>query len=181
VSDEEPTPADLARQALANAQRGSAAKRLEAARRQARSRRTREQNRAANLRAGRAGYTGPGPDPRDPQPAGALLAGMLGEMGWQRPLTEARLFTDWPTLVGREIAEHCRPESLRDGELRISAQSSAWATQIRLLSAKLTHRVNAQLGATVVTRVQVTGPVGPSWRHGLRSVPGARGPRDTYG
>jgi predicted nucleic acid-binding Zn ribbon protein len=106
---------------------------------------------------------------------------MLGEMGWQRPLTEARLFTDWPTLVGREIAEHCHPESLRDGELRITAQSSAWATQIRLLSGKLTHRVNTQLGATVVVRLHVTGPVGPSWRHGPRSVPGARGPRDTYG
>jgi predicted nucleic acid-binding Zn ribbon protein len=182
VSDEEPpNAADLARQALANAQRGSTAKRLEDARRQARSQRKREQNRAANLRAGQAGYTGPGPDPRDPQPAGAVLAGMLGDMGWQRPLTEARLFTDWATLVGRDIAEHCHPESLRDGELRISAQSSAWATQIRLLSGKLTHRVNAQLGATVVVRVHVTGPVGPSWRHGPRSVPGARGPRDTYG
>jgi predicted nucleic acid-binding Zn ribbon protein len=182
VSDEEsPSGADLARQALANAQRGSATKRTEDARRAARSQRAREQNRAANLRAGRAGYTGPGPDPRDPQPAGAVLAGMLGEMGWQRPLTEARLFTDWAALVGREIADHCRPESLRDGELRISAQSSAWAAQIRLLSGKLAHRVNAQLGSTLVLRVHVTGPVAPSWRHGPRSVPGARGPRDTYG
>ena len=185
MSDEEAsTAADLARQALANAQRGSAAKRLEEGRRQARSKRKREQNRAANLRAGRAGYTGPGPDPRDPQPAGAVLAGMLGEMGWQRPLTEARLFTDWPTLVGREIAEHCRPESLRDGELRISAQSSAWATQIRLLSTKLTHRVNAHTGGGAVA-APARLPVGRV-THRRPALPGdgrrpARGPRETYG
>jgi predicted nucleic acid-binding Zn ribbon protein len=172
---------DFARQILADAQRGAAAKRLAEGRRQAKSRRHREQTRAANLRADRAGYSGPGPDPRDPQPAGAVLRGMLGEMGWQRPLTEARLFTDWSALVGAEVAAHCRPESLRDGELRIAAQSTAWATQIRLLSGKLVHRLNGQLGATVVLRVVVSGPTGPSWRHGPRSVPGARGPRDTYG
>ena len=171
---------DLARQVLANAQRGSASKRMDDARK-AKSQRRREATRAANLRAGRAGYTGAGPDPRDPQMAGAVLAGMLGEMGWQRPLTEARLFTDWAALVGGEIAAHCQPESLRDGELRITAQSTAWATQIRLLSGKLTHRLNVQLGSTVVLRVHVSGPTGPSWKHGRRSVQGARGPRDTYG
>ena len=39
----------------------------------------------------------------------------------------------------------------------------------------------AELGPTVVTRLSIGGPVGPSWKHGPRSVPGARGPRDTYG
>jgi predicted nucleic acid-binding Zn ribbon protein len=42
-------------------------------------------------------------------------------------------------------------------------------------------RIVAELGPDVVTRIVVTGPVTPSWKHGPRSVPGARGPRDTYG
>jgi predicted nucleic acid-binding Zn ribbon protein len=42
-------------------------------------------------------------------------------------------------------------------------------------------RIVAELGPDVVTRLVVTGPVAPSWKHGRFSVPGARGPRDTYG
>ena len=91
------------------------------------------------------------------------------------------MFADWAEIVGADVAAHCAPTSLRDGELRIAAQSTAWATQLRLLGATLLARIVAELGPDVVTRLVVTGPVGPSWKHGPRSVPGARGPRDTYG
>lgn len=168
---------DLARQALAGAQVGSTARRST----ETRSARKRRMNRSANLSAGRSGYSGPGADVRDPQAAGTVLGGMLAEMGWQRPLTEARIFTDWAALVGEEIAAHSQPESLREGELRVSAQSTAWATQIRILSSRLVARLTAQLGPGVVKQVIVSGPAGPTWRHGYRTIPGARGPRDTYG
>jgi predicted nucleic acid-binding Zn ribbon protein len=170
---------DLARQALAGAQRGSA--RRAAAARSTQQNRRKKANRAANVAAGRAGYSAAGADPRDPQPAATVLSGLMAQMGWGRPFTEARIFAEWGTLVGPDVAAHCQPESLRDGELRVSAQSTAWATQIRMLGRTLVHRVNSQLGSAVVVRMHVSGPAGPSWRHGPRSVPGARGPRDTYG
>jgi predicted nucleic acid-binding Zn ribbon protein len=128
-----------------------------------------------------AGYSGPGPDERDPQPVGQVVAGLFAERGWERPVAEARVFADWPALVGTEIAARCQPVSLREGELRLSAESTAWATQLRLLSSSLLARLVAELGPKVVTRIQVSGPVGPTWKHGARSVRGARGPRDTYG
>jgi predicted nucleic acid-binding Zn ribbon protein len=129
----------------------------------------------------RGGYSGPGPDPRDPQRLGALLSGYLDERGWEQPLAQARVFTEWPALVGADVAAHCMPQSLTDGELRVSAESTAWATQLRLLSATLLARLVAELGTDVVTKLHITGPSGPSWKHGNRSVRGARGPRDTYG
>jgi predicted nucleic acid-binding Zn ribbon protein len=112
---------------------------------------------------------------------GSLLADYVDERGWDRPLAEARVFADWPALVGPDVAAHCAPESLRDGELRISAESTAWATQLRLLGGTLLARLVAELGPDVVTKLIITGPVGPSWKHGGWSVRGARGPRDTYG
>jgi predicted nucleic acid-binding Zn ribbon protein len=130
----------------------------------------------------RGGYSAPGPDPaRDPQPVGALFAGYVEERGWEQPLAEARVFAEWPALVGRDVAAHCAPSALNAGELRISAESTAWATQLRLLSSTLLARLVAELGPSVVTKLIITGPVGPSWKHGSRSVRGARGPRDTYG
>jgi predicted nucleic acid-binding Zn ribbon protein len=128
-----------------------------------------------------SGYSGAGPDDRDPQPIGQVAAGLFAERGWEQPVAEARVFADWPSLVGAEIAARCQPVSLRDGELRLAAESTAWATQLRMLAGALLSRLVAELGPHVVTRLSITGPVGPSWKHGAWSVPGGRGPRDTYG
>ncbi len=127
------------------------------------------------------GYSGAGPDDRDPVPARDVLAGLFHARGWDRPVAEARIFADWSGLVGREIAAHCQPVSLTNGELGVAAVSTAWATQLRLLGASMLARLAEQLGPTLVTRLHITGPVAPSWSHGPRSVRGARGPRDTYG
>jgi predicted nucleic acid-binding Zn ribbon protein len=127
------------------------------------------------------GYSGAWPDGTDPAKLGEVFAGYLDDRGWQRPIAEARVFTDWAQIVGAEVAAHCAPVSLREGELSVSAESTAWATQLRLLGGTLLARVVAELGPTVVTRIVVTGPSGPSWRHGKYAVRGHRGPRDTYG
>jgi predicted nucleic acid-binding Zn ribbon protein len=126
------------------------------------------------------GYSGPGPDPRDPQPFGAVLAKLVKSRGWQRPAAEATVFGDWPKVVGAEIAAHCRPTKLEGGELTIEAESTAWATQLRLLAARLLAGIAAQVGHNVVTKLHIHGPTAPSWNRGARRVRG-RGPRDTYG
>jgi predicted nucleic acid-binding Zn ribbon protein len=64
--------------------------------------------------------------------------------------------------------------------LVLVAESTAWATQLRLLAGRLQARLSAEVGSGVVTRIRVHGPSAPSWRRGPRRVAG-RGPRDTYG
>ena len=136
--------------------------------------------RQANLTR-RSGYSGSGADERDPQRLSDVLSALLTERGWATPVTEARLFADWAGLVGEDIAAHCAPVSLRDGELRVAAQSTVWATQLRLMASNILAALRAELGPDVVRRLHVTGPVGPTWKHGPTSVQGGRGRRDTYG
>jgi predicted nucleic acid-binding Zn ribbon protein len=126
------------------------------------------------------GYSGPGPDPRDPQLFGSVLAKLVKARGWERPAAEATVFGDWPKVVGAELASHCRPVKLENGELTIEAESTAWATQLRLLAAKLLAQIATQVGHNVVTKLHIHGPAAPSWGRGPRRVRG-RGPRDTYG
>jgi predicted nucleic acid-binding Zn ribbon protein len=126
------------------------------------------------------GYSGPGPDPRDPQPFSAVLAKLMKTRGWTKPAAEATVFGDWPKVVGPDIAAHCRPVKLADGELTVEAESTAWATQLRLLAGKLLSGIAAQVGNNVVTKLHIHGPSAPSWNRGPRRVRG-RGPRDTYG
>jgi predicted nucleic acid-binding Zn ribbon protein len=128
----------------------------------------------------RRGYTGPGPDPRDPQPFGAVLAKLVKARGWQQPAAEATVFAAWERVVGADIAEHCRPLKLEGGELTVEAESTAWATQLRMLAGTLLSRIAAAVGSNVVTKLHIHGPAAPSWSRGQRRVRG-RGPRDTYG
>jgi predicted nucleic acid-binding Zn ribbon protein len=108
------------------------------------------------------------------------MAKLVKSRGWERPAAEARVFGMWQTLVGEDLASHCRPVKLEEGELTIEAESTAWATQLRLLSGKLLHRIGHEVGRDVVKRIHVHGPVAPSWAKGPKRVRG-RGPRDTYG
>lgn len=126
------------------------------------------------------GYSGPGPDPRDPQPFGAILDRLVKSRGWEKPKAEARLFGEWGAVVGADVAEHCRPIKLEAGELTVEAESTAWATQLRLLAAGLLKKIAAEVGHGVVAKLDIHGPTAPSWSRGTRRVRG-RGPRDTYG
>jgi predicted nucleic acid-binding Zn ribbon protein len=123
---------------------------------------------------------GSGRDARDPVLFGAAIARLVAERGWESTTSAGRVMGEWDVLVGAEIAEHCRPASLLEGELVLVAESSAWATQLRLMSAQLVRRLTAQVGPGVVKTLVVRGPAQPDWRRGPRRVQG-RGPRDTYG
>ena len=124
--------------------------------------------------------SGSGPDARDPVRFGDMISRLVAERGWQDTTAAASVLANWDRLVGAEIAEHCRPSSLQDGELVLVAESSAWATQLRLMSRTLVARLAERVGPGVVQTVVVRGPAQADWRKGPRRVRG-RGPRDTYG
>ncbi|WP_269460936.1 DciA family protein [Actinoplanes derwentensis] len=126
------------------------------------------------------GYSGPGPDPRDPQLFGAMLERLVKARGWEKPKAEATVFGAWEKVVGPDIAAHSRPMKLEGGILEVEAESTAWATQLRMLAATLLRKIAGEVGNNVVTRLNIHGPAAPSWSRGTRRVQG-RGPRDTYG
>jgi predicted nucleic acid-binding Zn ribbon protein len=125
-------------------------------------------------------WSGPGADPRDPQAVGAVVDDLVRDRNWESTLRSAGIPARWEHIVGAEVAAHCRPVKLDAGRLTCVAESTAWATQIRLLSRSLLERIATELGPGVVTSLHVQGPSAPDWRHGPLRVAG-RGPRDTYG
>lgn len=127
------------------------------------------------------GYSGPGPDPRDPQLFGVMLERIMRQRGWEKPKAEATVFGAWEKVVGPDIAKHSRPVKLdEEGVLTVEAESTAWATQLRMLAGNLIKSIAAEVGHNVVKRLNIHGPAAPSWQRGPRRVQG-RGPRDTYG
>ncbi len=127
-----------------------------------------------------AGWSGPSDDDRDPQALHRAVERLVGEHGWEEDLAVHGVVARWDQVVGPEVAAHVRPERYADTVLTVRADSTAWATQVRLLARTLVRRLNEEIGDGVVSRVSVLGPHAPSWRKGPRTVRG-RGPRDTYG
>jgi predicted nucleic acid-binding Zn ribbon protein len=125
-------------------------------------------------------WSGPGPDARDPQPLGGATSDLAKKQGWSPRVAEGAVFGQWPTVVGSEIADHASPTALRDGVLSVTAESTAWATQLRLIQSQVLAKIATEVGDGVVTSLKITGPTKPSWRKGPLHISG-RGPRDTYG
>lgn len=125
--------------------------------------------------------SGARPDDRDPQLLDDAMGRLIASHGWELDLKVQGVFGRWAELVGIEVAEHCTPETFTDGKLVVRTDSTAWATQMKLLGPTVVRRLNEELGDGTVLAIEVLGPQGPSWKRGLRSVRDGRGPRDTYG
>jgi predicted nucleic acid-binding Zn ribbon protein len=131
--------------------------------------------------------SGAHPDDRDPQTLDVTLGRLVAEQGWATEIRTHGALARWGVIVGPEVAQHVSPVSFEQGEdgkpgrLVVKADSTAWATQMRLLAAAVVKRLNEELGDGTVGLIDVQGPSGPTWKKGLRSVRGGRGPRDTYG
>jgi predicted nucleic acid-binding Zn ribbon protein len=136
---------------------------------------------ARRWRTAREGRSsGAHPDDRDPQTVDATLGRFVSEQGWETELRVHGVFSRWEAIVGRDVGQHVSPESYAEGRLVVRTDSTAWATQMKLLAPDVVRRLNEVLGDGTVEAIVVEGPRGPSWKRGRLRVKG-RGPRDTYG
>lgn len=150
--------------------------------------RARAAARARGLRPGSAPRRTPRTDaagrprvPRDPALISDVVERLVEDRGWVAEVEVGGVMGRWPQIVGAEVAANAHPESFADGVLVVRASSTAWATQLRLLSGTLLRRIAEETGPDAVVELRVLGPTAPSWSHGRRRVSDGRGPRDTYG
>lgn len=120
-------------------------------------------------------------NPTDPQLISDVLDNLIQDREWQSGIAEGNLFANWEKLVGAEIAEHTEPIAILDGVLTIKTSSTAWAVQLNLISNDLLASLQASAPGALVEKLSIIGPQGPNWKRGVRTIRGARGPRDTYG
>ncbi len=117
---------------------------------------------------------------RDPRGIAEVVDALTARLGWNSSLARSELLDSWADLVGEETAAHSVPAGIDEGVLTVSCDSTAWATQLRLMRAQIISRIVERYPDAGIEALRFNGPGVPSWKRGPRSVPG-RGPRDTYG
>lgn len=127
-----------------------------------------------------AGSSAPFAAGRDPHGLADVIDSLASKMGWTSPLARSELLASWADLVGSETAEHSEPVAIEDGVLTVRCDSTAWATQLRLMRSQISTTIAQRFPDAGIQSVRFEGPNAPSWKRGPRSIPG-RGPRDTYG
>jgi predicted nucleic acid-binding Zn ribbon protein len=117
----------------------------------------------------------------EPQKINNILNELIESRDWRKGIAEGNLFSDWREIVGEEIADHSTPITLYEGKLTIQTSSTAWSTQLRLMNDELLRKIRQSAPGAVVDNLIIIGPHAPSWKRGLRTIRGAKGPRDTFG
>lgn len=116
----------------------------------------------------------------DPLALNSILNEIVINRDWKQGIAEGELFTEWASVVGDELAGHSAPLSLVDGVLTLQTQSTAWAVQLNSMKRALLTTISTSAPGALVEELVILGPNTPSWKRGLRTIKGARGPRDTY-
>ena len=117
---------------------------------------------------------------RDPEGLGAVMDAVTSKLGWSSPLARSEILASWLEIAGVETAEHSTPVGIEEGVLTVKCDSTAWATQLRLMRVQIMNRIISRYPDAGIESIRFEGPGAPSWKRGPRSIPG-RGPRDTYG
>ena len=87
---------------------------------------------------------------------GDVLGPTLERLGPKNLMTEAKLRKVWPAVVGDAMAVHARPGRLRGSTLHVFVSSDTWATEFRYLAGTVREKLNARLGAEIVTEITVS-------------------------
>jgi hypothetical protein len=102
-----------------------------------------------------------------PRPLAASVQPVAVKALGRRSLAERGLISEWPDIVGVEVARHCLPRKLafprrdsrRDGVLTLRVEPG-WALELQHLAPQLIERVNGYFGYPAVAQLRFQqGPV----------------------
>ena len=72
---------------------------------------------------------------------------LLSKRGLGGRLKEYRVFGQWEKIVGKVIARHARPQSVRGKRLSVIVDSNAWMQQLSMLKPDIIQKVNRSIMA----------------------------------
>lgn len=111
---------------------------------------------------------------------GSLVRTEIKKRDWTENMAYGWVMGNWAGLVGEKIAQHTQVEMIKEGEVFVSCDQTAWATQLKYMQSTVLSEIAKKVGPDVITKLHVYPPKTKSWRYGPLHVKG-RGPRDTYG
>ena len=118
-----------------------------------------------------------------PRPLAASVGGLARRALGKTGMATAGLLTEWPAIVGPELAAACRPDRLsfppgqRDGGTLRVLVSGGFATELQHLQPLVLERINGHFGYRAVERLALVNAA-PSPAPAAKRTPPPRRPPD---
>ncbi|MEY9997308.1 putative nucleic acid-binding Zn ribbon protein [Streptomyces sp. V4I8] len=99
-------------------------------------------------------------DGREPSGFAAVLQGLMADRAWDLPAAGGTVLDRWPDIaaaISPQLPLHVTAVSFHPetGQLDLRPDSSAYATQLRLISARIVATVNSAVGTDTVRTIRV--------------------------
>ena len=86
---------------------------------------------------------------------GDILAKLEKTTNLGDTLEKSRIWAEWEGIAGEEMARHCRPRTVKEGQLRIEADSAVWMHRVNYRKWNLIKGINRRLGKALVSDIFV--------------------------
>ncbi|MFE9769501.1 DciA family protein [Streptomyces sp. NPDC005808] len=99
-------------------------------------------------------------DGREPSGFAAVLQGLMADRAWDLPAAGGTVLDRWPDIaatISPQLPSHVTAVSFHPetGQLDLRPDSSAYATQLRLISTRIVATVNSSVGTDAVRTIRV--------------------------
>lgn len=84
-----------------------------------------------------------------------VLAAVLEELGLGEKVVVYRAVTDWPEIVGPQVARHTKALAVEDKTLVVAVDSPAWMTQLFYLKAQLLEKIANRIGSGRIVELRL--------------------------
>lgn len=88
-------------------------------------------------------------------PLDDIVNQLLRQEGLETPLNERRLIDAWETVAGASIARYTTEKFIRNQVLFVNILNPALRSELSMMKTQLVDRLNAVIGARVITDIRI--------------------------
>ena len=86
---------------------------------------------------------------------GDILAQLKKNTDLGKHLEHAKIWEHWPEIVGETVAQHTRPQGIKDLQLRIEADSAVWMHNLNYRKWQIMKKINRLAGKELVSDMYI--------------------------
>jgi predicted nucleic acid-binding Zn ribbon protein len=91
-----------------------------------------------------------------PQKLGDHLQYLIRDLGLEKRIQTARIFSEWDKWLGRAIASQATPQRLEHGRLYVRVKSDTWRQEMIFHKRMMIDKINSNVGTNVVRDILFT-------------------------
>ena len=88
-----------------------------------------------------------------PVALGVHLKQVMADLGLDKKVEKARIFTEWKNWISEPVNLHTEPVKLKYGKLYVKVENDAWRNELIYQKQSMIERINKKVGRELVKEI----------------------------